>query len=131
MSIERAPARATLLLALPLLAACATGGSNPYTAPSGKAPITEVEVRNERWEDLTVYLTLGGSTFVRLGQVTGKTTGVLRIPDNHTHRSDWMRLVASHADHEPHTTSAEFQIMRGERAFWIIPLYPGPTPVTY
>lgn len=131
------PARTALSAAVPLgtalLAAACAGGPGPspaFTGSPAEVGRTEVHVFNGRWEDLTIYLVQEGA-YHRLGEVTGKTSRVLRIPDRLACCPGWMRLVAAHPDHVPHARSAEFQIIRGERARWSIELYAGPSPVVY
>lgn len=131
MTTRPPPARAVVLGILPLLllaSACATAPSRGPFAEGVEC--TEVEVFNERWEDLTVYLVRDGM-YHRLGRVTGKTSRVLTVPRHIALCHGWMTLVAAHPDRKPHARSAEFQLLPGERAHWTIELYSGPSPVVY
>lgn len=132
MTTRYAPARGPLFLLLLLpLQACtgATSAKDAFAPPADRRP-TEVEVFNQRFEDLTVYL-VRDDLFVRLGRVTGKTSRVLKVPRHHLLADTWVTLVAAHPDRVPHHASAEFQLIPGERAEWVIELYPGASPVIY
>lgn len=116
-----------LVVALPLLAGCAT--VNPFrhsaTDPTEDAL---VHVSNDRWEDLTVYLLREGSLF-RLGVVSGKSSTRLTVPADYVRLNCTLRLVARTIGRETQSASEEFGIGPGSRIRWHIPLTSGTSPV--
>jgi len=74
-----APRMLTALLALPLLAACASGPDNPLDGDRRSNEI-EIIVQNLNFNQVTVY-TMRGATSQRLGIVQGKSEA--------TFETDW------------------------------------------
>lgn len=68
------------LLPLLVLSLLSTSGCGP-TRPSrpGGDPVTTLEVDNQNFSDMTVYLVNGGQR-VRLGRATGKTRTTMTLP---------------------------------------------------
>ena len=71
--------RATILAVLLLLAACAanSGPDGAGTATGNRA--AEVQVTNNNWSDMVIYVVRGGSRF-RLGRVSSLSTAEFKIP---------------------------------------------------
>ena len=82
MSQPSAPCR-TLAIAL-LVTISASAPSVARWTPAGVQSATLLEVRNDRWDDLTVYLEREGSLF-KLGTVRGLSTRVLEVPAAYLH----------------------------------------------
>ena len=108
-----------------VLTACASSGG---FSPAGRTQATRVSVHNEHWERLTIYLERDG-TLLRLGEVDGMDSAVLRVPNEYlaSHRSQ--RLVAMEVGRVLHVASEYFDLNRGERAEWTTGPMNHPTPV--
>ena len=105
------PARLlSLLVALPLLAGCLS--MSPfrrarYVPPDGAV----LDVRNDRWEDLTIYLSREGS-LLRLGVVSGKGSTTLTVPEDYVRLNCTLRLVARTIGRTTQGASQEFGLGR-------------------
>lgn len=62
-----------------LLSVAGCGGSRGVRP--GTEPVTTLEVDNQNFTDMTIYLVNGGQK-IRLGRATGKTRTTLTIPRN-------------------------------------------------
>lgn len=102
-------------LAVVASSACATPGRSPFFS-RGKDK-TQVTVRNEHWEALTVYLERDGSLF-RLGLVEGNAQAILRVADAYLASHRPVRLVAMETGRTPHVWSEHFELSRGQSAYW-------------
>lgn len=60
--------------------ATACGGGGRGVRP-GSEPVTMLEVENQNFTDMTIYLVNGGQR-IRLGRATGKTKTAMRLPRN-------------------------------------------------
>lgn len=75
------------------LSACA-GNAGPQSGPlPPEGPSTEVQVTNNNWADMNVYVERGGMR-TRLGTVTSMTSRRFDIPRAFTTSSSSVRLVA-------------------------------------
>jgi hypothetical protein len=115
------------LLAVTLLAGCVT--ANPFRrhAGSGSADAL-VDLRNDRWDDLTVYLQREG-TLLRLGVVPGKGTATLTVHEDYVRTNGMLRLVARPMGRDLQGASEQFGMGPGSRVTWHIPLTSGESPV--
>ena len=121
------PSRPLALVILPLLVGCVT--MNPFRrSPSTGSGAALVDVRNDRWEDLTVYLQREGS-LLRLGVVPGKGSVTLTVPEDYVRLNCTLRLVARTMGRATQGASEEFGIGPGSRVQWHIPLTNGESPV--
>lgn len=104
--------RAVLAL-LVLLGGCG------FSGPTGVAPMlpAEVEVQNNHWEDLTIFLERDG-TLHRLGVAGGNTTRTLSVPAAQLVGDGWVRLVAMETGRDVHAYSEVFCLLRGQSAHW-------------
>jgi hypothetical protein len=115
------------LVAVPLLVGCVT--MNPFRRSSSMASgSARVDVRNDRWEDLTVYLQREGS-LLRLGVVPGKGSTTLTVPEDYVRLNCTLRLVARTIGREMQGASEQFGMGPGSRITWHIPLTNGESPV--
>jgi hypothetical protein len=124
------PARASvrsLLLLLPFAAACASVGSFGGSPGTDQRP-AQVTVRNDHWEDLTVYLERDGSQF-RLGVVEGNGVRTLEVPSLYLSTGTAMYFVAKQAGRETHVRSAPFGLRPGAQARWTLSLSHLESPV--
>lgn len=116
---------------LPVLAAALSAGCAPGNLFHRGTPTPEpsvVEVRNDRWEDMTVYLEREGSLF-RLGVVPGKGSKELTIPDDYLRLNCWVRFVARTTGRKAQAASELFGVDPGSHVSWFVPLASGETPV--
>jgi len=120
------PSRMLLILAVALMAGCAT--ASPFLHRSRRPTSAQVLVRNDRWDDLTVYLLREQSLF-RLGVVPGKRSATLTIPADYVRLNCWGRFVAQAPGHETQAVSELFGVGPGLHLSWIVPLTNGETPV--
>ena len=115
------------LLLLPLVAACA--GLGPFGAHGRiDTRAAHVTVRNDHWEDLTIYLERDGSSF-RLGVVPGNSQRSLTVPHAYLSKGTAMYLAAMQIGRETHARSAPFGLAPGSRARWVISLNHMASPV--
>ena len=128
MSPSTPPARAPILLCVLLLSACKSAPSSDVFRATAPQHQTRVEVVNDHWEDLTVYLDRDGARS-RLGIVNGKSSRVLKISDDLLSVGAWVRLVAVEPGRHDHAHSEVFAIDRGDRATWRTGPQDHPTPV--
>lgn len=119
------PARILVLLVPIVLAGCSTVSPFKHRPSSHE---TRVEVRNDRFEDMTVYLQREGGMF-RLGKVPGKGSTTLTVPADYVRLNCWMRFVAKTNGREQAAVSETFGMGPGSRVRWFIPLTTGETPV--
>lgn len=106
------------------------GGCAPRTTQTGIGgpPPTLVEVKNDRWENLTVYLQRDGQ-LQRLGRVWGLERAVLEVPAYHAGGGDVMLLAGANGA-PPTVSSGYFQLERGDRIHWEIELNSAPIRVS-
>lgn len=122
------PAHSLLLLAVLLSMGC-TPRFTPFGAKRGGEEV-RFEVRNQRWEDLTVYLEREG-TRIRLGVVPGNETRTLALPRGLAPAHCWGRLVAMSTGREAKAVSEVFGMAPGDRGTWVIPLGDAPSAVGF
>ncbi len=121
------PSHLISVLAVVVLAGCAT--ANPFRHRASRSPESTVEVRNDRWQDVVVYLAREESLF-RLGVVQGKGTTTLTIPEEYVRLNCWVRFVARTTGGQTQAVSELFGMGPGSRVTWFVPLTNGETPVT-
>lgn len=68
-----------LIVTLALAAACADRSSPDFRGSISSTPSITVDVRNQNFADVTVYVGRGGA-WQRIGDVVGNTTGEMEIP---------------------------------------------------
>jgi hypothetical protein len=95
--------------------ACAPAASGFDNAPGPQGgPAATVEVENNNWADMTVYVLRGGSR-VRLGMVTSMGKSVFRIPASLLNTSGDVRLLADPVGSRDTYTTPIIQVNPGER----------------
>jgi len=114
-------------LAVVMLAGCITASPFRHRTPGPEE--STVEVRNDRWEDVVVYLAREESLF-RLGVVQGKRSAKLTIPEEYVRLNCWVRFVARTTSGDTQAVSELFGMGPGSRLSWFVPLTNGATPVT-
>ncbi|MGW8267951.1 MAG: hypothetical protein ACWGSQ_16410 [Longimicrobiales bacterium] len=91
----RFPVAAAALAAFFASACAKQTAPSPFTAGEGGRQAREIriEVVNNNFADMTIYVMESGSNF-RLGDVTGKTTGRFTLDPNQISPSGGLRLLA-------------------------------------
>jgi hypothetical protein len=107
----------TALLLLGVVTACAR---NRTGEPRLQPRPTYVEVDNQAWLDMTLYVLDGGSR-VRLGTVSSTRTTTLRIPDALVGPGRMLRFQADPIGSSRVATSFEINVTRGETLHLTIP----------
>jgi hypothetical protein len=87
-----------------------------------------LEVRNDQWDDLAVYLERGGA-LLKLGTVPGLSTRVLKVPAEYLRRGGSVRLKAMRPGSGVLAASVPFNLVQGQRAEWVAARTSGPTGV--
>jgi hypothetical protein len=108
------------------MSACTPRAARWTPASTGSA--TVIEVRNDQWDDLTVYLDRDGS-LLRLGMVPGLSTKVLDVPADYLPRGGSVRLRATRHGSGVRAESVPFNMAQGQRAEWVAARTSGPTGV--
>jgi hypothetical protein len=88
--IRSARVTSTLILGL-ALSACASGG--PRSGAMDFMEQTRVEVTNQNWADMRVYVVRSGNRF-RLGTVSSMSTEVFRLPRSLSSSTAALQLIA-------------------------------------
>lgn len=126
MSQPTAPYRILAIALVAIFSACAPRAAN-RGSPRAEAA-TLLEVRNDRWDDLTVYLERGG-TLLKLGMVPGLSTRVLRVPAAYLPYGGSVRLKAMRPGFGVQAASVPFSLAQGQHAVWVAARTSGPTGV--
>lgn len=126
MSQTALPPRTLAVALLIAVLACAPK-LGELRLPSDRSSTT-LEVRNDRWDDLTVYLDRGG-VLLKLGTVPGLSTKVLRVPEAYLSPDGGMVLKAKRPGSGVLATSVPFNLARGQRVEWIAARTSGLTGV--
>lgn len=98
------------------VAAC--GGAR--RAPATPGAETTVRVRNQGFLDRVIYL-VAGSQRIRLGQVTGNSTAVLRIPQQYVFGASQMRFIADPIGSNVAPISESITVIPGDEVILTIP----------
>lgn len=99
--------------ALLLLTACASGGSLKQGPKAPAEPTTRVQVTNNNWADMTVYLENAGMK-VRLGTVTSMGKGSFRVPRAFLNSTGTVRLIADPVGSRSVHTTSPVQVWPGQ-----------------
>lgn len=89
--------------------------------PRSDDPPTRVEVQNQKFLDVTVYVYSSGGQRVRLGTVPGVTTRTLTIPPNLIFGMTSLRFEADPIGSTQSPVSDEIVVEPGETVVLIIP----------
>ena len=105
------------LLAAAGIMACARGQASPAPGPD---TVTTVRIDNRSYLDMTIYL-IAGSQRIRLGQVTGNSTVVLRIPQQYVFGASQMRFIADPIGSNVAPISESITVIPGDEVILTIP----------
>lgn len=110
-------AAALVLCAAVVLPACA----GKHTASQETQPRTVLEVQNDNYLDMVVYLLASGGARVRLGQVTGHSTGRFTIPAHYIFGPTPLRFQAHPIGSNANPVTQEIQVSPGDTVVMQIP----------
>ena len=114
--------RALVVLLALASAACSAGG-RPSRPGTEFPATTTLEVDNQSFADMTVYLVDGGSR-IRLGRAPGKATTALKIPPSMLGAARELQFLAEPLASSRGTVSDRIWVTPGDRISLMIP----PTP---
>ena len=125
------PTQPALFRVLAIVLLAAVSACSPLVgrwAQPGVESVTQLEVRNDRWDDLTVYLEREGA-LLKLGTVPGLSSRLLNVPAVYLPNGGDVRLSASRPGSAAQATSVRFNLAPGQRIAWIAARTSGPTGV--
>lgn len=99
-------------------AACGASRARPDTADPNA--VTTLRVVNQGYLDRTIYL-VENSQRVRLGQVTGNSTMVLRIPKQYVFGASTLRFIADPIGSNAVSISQSITVSPGDQVELMIP----------
>ena len=111
--------RRLFLMATLAFSVAACGGARTRSAPNPDAETT-VRVVNQGFLDRTIYL-VANSQRVRLGQVTGNSTAVLRIPRQYVFGASSLRFIADPIGSNVVPISESISVSPGDQVTLTIP----------
>ena len=111
---------AMLLLQLALVAGLGCAGGAPVEAPAPRSE-AELSVENLGFADVTVYAIGPTGSRVRLGQVSGNSTGRLALPDYLVRGGERQRFLADPIGGGQAPVSEELYVGPGESVTLTIP----------
>ncbi len=114
----RTATRTLMLLALALAAACAGGRGAPADDPGAEPTLVRVE--NQSWLDMNIFVVEGGQR-IRLGSVTGNSSGTLRIPRSVIGLGRNLSFIADPVGSRSQASSFEIYVRPGETVSLTIP----------
>jgi hypothetical protein len=107
----------TFFLLVAALVSCARS-----TSMSAVSETTVLRVENQRFDDMNIYVLPEGSTRIRLGTATGKTTQHFTLPKNVVPRGiRTMRFIAAPIATQRGDVSDEITVTPGDTVVLIIP----------
>lgn len=112
-----------VLLALTLaagpLAMQACGGARQ--GPRGSEPATMLQVENQSFLDMNIYLVTTGGARIRMGTATGNTTTSMRIPSTQVFGGTELRFMADPIGGNRTPVSQGITVFPGDTVRLIIP----------
>ena len=128
MRSTRAVLTASLLL---LLAAGCAGSPGPATSPGPEAwdRAIDVQVDNQNFYDMNVYLVTGGTRWL-VGRVGGLTKGTLTIPASLAPADQRVRLSAEAIGGQRPIITPTLVVPPGEQVYWTIGSDPSMSTVS-
>jgi hypothetical protein len=116
-NIEIAFRRLSAGLALVLSIACASGG--PSAKSGGDEANTTIDIQNQDFNDMTIYVLLNGQR-TRLGIAPGNKTSVLNIPRYLINGTSYLRFEADPLAGNRSPVSEEIDVSSGDALVMII-----------
>lgn len=111
-----------LILVAAASSACASRSRAGRNAP--KQPPTYVEVQNQNWTDMTIYVFPGqGGQRIRLGTVTGTSTSTFLIPSHLVFGATSLRFLADPLAGSSNPVSEAITVTPGDTVTLTIPQF--------
>ncbi len=111
-----------------LLAVAVVAGSVSINAcgasrqgPRGSDPPTTLQVDNQRFLDMNIYLITSGGARIRLGTANGNSTTNMRIPATYVFGGSEMRFLADPIGSQSTPISHSITVFPGDNVRLIIP----------
>jgi len=115
--------RLATALAVALLGGAPVVGCRPGKSAEAPTPAepTTVRVENQGFPDMVIYVVQQNGQRYRLGQVTGSTTQVLRIPSNFLFGATQLRFIADPIGGTRSPISESVTVLPGDQVVLTIP----------
>ena len=97
----------------------ACGGARQ--GPRGSDPPTMLQVDNQRFLDMNIYLVTSGGARIRLGTATGNSSTTLRIPATYVFGGSELRFLADPIGAASTPVSQSITVFPGDNVKLIIP----------
>jgi hypothetical protein len=110
--------RAVSVALLGLSWACGASRSTPASGPTPASAGVAVEIDNQNFNDMTIYILRGGSRFL-VGRAGGLSTTTLTIPGG-VGADGRVRLLADPIGGDRTLTTSILIVPKGQRIFWTI-----------
>lgn len=107
------------LLVLALSGAAIACGSGGRAVRPGSEVVTTLEVDNQNFTDMTVYLVNGGQR-IRLGRATGKTRATMRLPRGSLTFPRELQFMAEPAGSGGASSTSRIWVTPGDRVMLVI-----------
>lgn len=108
-----------LVLAVGSVAMSGCGASRQ--GPRGTDPVTMLEVENQGFLDMNIYLVTSGGARIRLGTATGNTSSRMRIPATYVFGGTDLRFLADPIGGSRTPVSQGITVFPGDTVKLIIP----------
>lgn len=106
-------------LALALGACGSTRQTGPEVGPAAQG--TTVQVRNQSWLQMNIYVVVSGSQRIRVGTVNGNSTATLPLGDHIVGMGREVSFIADPVGSSQTARSFNLYVRRGERVTLTIP----------
>ena len=97
----------------------ACGGARQ--GPRGSEPPTMLQVDNQRFLDMNIYLITSGGARIRLGTATGNSSTTMRIPATYVFGGSDLRFLADPIGSQATPVSQSITVFPGDNVKLIIP----------
>lgn len=104
----------------PSVSLSACGGAR-QGGPRGSEPATMLQVENQSFLDMTIYLITSGGARIRLGTANGNSTTTMRIPATYVFGGSEMRFLADPIGSNRTPISQGITVFPGDNVRLIIP----------
>lgn len=107
------------LLTLALAACGSTRPSGPQVGPAAQA--TTLQIRNQSWLQMNIYVVVAGSQRIRVGSVNGNSTTNIQLPEHVVGMGREVSFIADPVGSSQTAQSFDMYVRKGERITLTIP----------